>query len=191
MHVVWIREEQIVVKYVAFFRNVNLGRPKSPTKTQLESAFKDAGAESARSFQTNGTVVFSADKDRTALNLVAQACKTLKSICGLEEPAFVCGLQHLAKLVAADPFAGINMENVYQCCASFMHPNALVKVKTTLRSPRNDVEVIHVTSKTVLSLVHKVGASTGSPTAFLEKTFSVPVTTRNWSTILRLVKKFA
>jgi len=177
------------VKYVAFFRNVNLGHPKSPTKSQLEAAFTNAGAEFARSFQTNGTLVFSADNEQTALKVIARACRTLESACGLDEPAFICSLAHLAKLVAADPFAGVNMEDVYQCCASFLPPNAIGKVKATLQSERGDVEIIRVTSKTVLSIARKVGSSPGSPTAFLEKTLSVPVTTRNWNTILRLIEK--
>jgi uncharacterized protein (DUF1697 family) len=179
------------MKYVAFFRNVNLGHPKSPTRVQLEAAFASSGAQSAQSFQTNGTLIFSADNEETALKVLAAACRRLESGCGLEEPAFLCGLPHLAKLVADDPFAGIDMKNVYLCCASFMPPKAILKVKTPLQSPRNDVEIVHVTSKTVLSLARKVGASPGSPTAFLEKILSVPVTTRTWNTILRLVKKHA
>jgi len=112
------------MKYVAFFRNVNLGHPKSPTRVQLEDSFVSAGAKTAQSFQTNGTLIFSADNEKTALKALEAACRRLKSACGLEEPAFICGLPHLAKLVAADPFAGVDMEDVYQCCASFMPSNA-------------------------------------------------------------------
>jgi hypothetical protein len=46
--------------HVAFFRNLNLGqtRTQSPTRTVLEDAFATAGVAHARSFQTNGTVLF-------------------------------------------------------------------------------------------------------------------------------------
>jgi uncharacterized protein (DUF1697 family) len=166
------------VKYVAFFRNVNLGHPKSPTRIQLEEAFANAGAQSAQSFQTNGTLILAADNERTALKVTEAACRRLEAGCGLEEPVFICSFPHLAKLVADDPFAGVDLEDVYLCCASFMPSNAIIKVKAPLQSPSGDVEIIRVTSKTVLSIARKVGASPGSPTAFLEKMLC-PVTTRS------------
>jgi len=33
------------MRYAAFFRNVNLGHPNSPSRQQLESAFSTAGAD--------------------------------------------------------------------------------------------------------------------------------------------------
>ena len=44
--------------YAAFLRNVNLGRPNSPTRAQFEAAFLASGAASAASFLVNGTLVF-------------------------------------------------------------------------------------------------------------------------------------
>ena len=45
-------------RYAAFLRNVNLGRPNSPTRAQFEEAFLVSGALSAESFLVNGTLVF-------------------------------------------------------------------------------------------------------------------------------------
>jgi len=49
--------------HVAFFRNMNLGqaRSRSPRSGDLVEAFTAAGAESVTNFQTNGTVIFSAN----------------------------------------------------------------------------------------------------------------------------------
>jgi hypothetical protein len=48
--------------HVAFFRNLNLGQPrsKSPGSAALVAAFTAAGASGVRNFQTNGTVLFRA-----------------------------------------------------------------------------------------------------------------------------------
>jgi uncharacterized protein (DUF1697 family) len=75
------------VKFAAFFRNVNLGRPNNPTKVQLESAFVAAGASSAASFLTNGNIAFTAGTEARARKVVASACEMLKTECGLKEPA--------------------------------------------------------------------------------------------------------
>jgi uncharacterized protein (DUF1697 family) len=179
------------MKFVAFFRNVNLGRPKSPTKAQLESALTSAGAESVQSFLTNGTAVFAVETEHMARTVVARTCQMLTAVCGLEEPAHLCRLRHLADLVAANPFAGIDMEDVYQCGVSFMPAEAIVKLHAPLQSPRGDVEVIRVTSEAALSVTRIVGGRPGNATAFLEKMLLVPVTTRNWNTIVRLVEKHA
>jgi len=179
------------LKYAAFYRNVNLGQPKSPTKIQLESALISAGAEIAQSFQSNGTAIFTASTAENAGEIVMRSRQILKAECGLEEPAYVCDLQHLAEMVAADPFANANLENVYGYFASFLPPEAITRLQAPLQSPRGDVDLLLVTHSAVLSLSRMLGASPGDPTPFLEKLLQVPVTSRSWNTIVRLVNKFA
>ena len=77
------------MKFVAFFRNLNLGRPPAPTRAQLESAFLDAGAESAESFLTNGPLVFVASWPDKARLIVIRACAFLQESTGFREPAFL------------------------------------------------------------------------------------------------------
>ena len=181
-------------KYAVFFRNVNLGQGKSPSKAQLEAALAGAGGQGAASFLTNGTAVFIAADDRAALRIVEDACVELRAVCGLEEPAFTCAVALLVARVAADPFAGLDLSNVYLTQASFLPAGAAARLEVPSQSPRGDVEVVYAedmaTCGAVFSLVHTVGQTTGSSTAFLEKTLQVPVTTRNWNTVVRLVKKF-
>jgi uncharacterized protein (DUF1697 family) len=177
--------------YIAFFRNVNLGHPKSPNRSQLEEAFLEAGAESAHSFQTNGTLVFSVTAPDNLETVVADAWNTLHSVCGLQEPVFVSTLEHLAGLVAADPFAGHASETVYEFCASFMPAEAYTRVPVPHWSPRRNVEVIQVTPQAVLCASHIVNGRPGGVTPYLEKLVQAPVTTRSWGTIVRLVRKFS
>ncbi len=176
--------------FVAFFRNVNLGQPKSPTRTQLEGAFTEAGAAFAQSFQTNGTLIFSAETEQVAQDTVARACDTLRGVSGMKEPAFIASLPHLTALVDADPFADVPLEGVNMFCASFLAADGLARLSVAQRSPRGDVEVVRVTPQVVLSVSRKVMSSPGDPTPFLEKLLNGPATTRSWGTILRLVKKY-
>jgi len=171
-----------------FFRNLNLGRANCPDKAQLEAAFLDAGADSAASFLTNGTLVYSASP-ATAEQVLARAVDLLRHRCGLKEPAFVRTVDYLAALVATDPFAGIDRASVYEFCVSFLYSPEVAPPALPLASPRNDVELIAVTPAEVLSLSRKLGASPGSPNAFLEKHLGSPLTTRAWNTIARLVRK--
>lgn len=179
------------LKYAAFFRNLNLGRPNCPTKLQLETAFLAAGAESASSFLSNGTLVFSVKTSLGADKVLALACLALQAECGLKEPAYIRRVDYLAELVALDPFAAADRSSVYECCVSFLHSEIATLPAVPLESKRGDVEVLRFTSSEALSLSRKVGQSPGSPNAFLEKLFGLPATTRNWNTVVRLVAKYA
>ncbi len=179
------------MKYAAFFRNLNLGRPHCPTRVQFEQAFVIAGATSASSFHTNGTLVFTVGKRSGPRRVLARACTELASCCGLQEPAFVRSVEYLAELVAQNPFATVAPASVYQCCASFLNDEGRPLAQLASQSARGDVKVLHCTGSEVLSLSLKIGKTPGSPNAFLEKSLGIAATTRNWNTIVRLVQRYA
>jgi len=178
------------MKYAAFFRNVNLGRPNCPTKAQLEAAFVSAGAASAASFLTNGTVVFAVAVGTDSCDVLAAAHRTLQVECGLKEPAYIRTLEYLTGLVTLDPFASVERSAVHECCVSFL-PHGIALPALPLESRRGDVEVIRSTGTEALSLSRKVGNTPGSPNAYLEKLLGSPVTTRAWNTVVRLVQRHA
>ena len=178
------------MKYAAFFRNVNLGHLNCPTKAQLEAAFVIAGAESAASFLTNGTVVFAVAFGIEPHDVLAAAHRTLQVECGLREPAYIRAVDYLVGLVALDPFAFVERSSVHECCVSFM-PHGVTLPALPLESSRGDVEVFRSTGTEALSLSRKVGTTPGSPNAFLEKLLGSPVTTRAWNTVVRLVQRHA
>lgn len=178
------------MKFAAFYRNVNLGRPNCPSKVQLEQAFLDAGATEASSFLVNGTLVYAVPRASQAGPVLKAATALLQQRCGLKEPGFVRRVDDLAALVAQDPFAGRVDETVYEYAVSFLPPKAPALPPLPLASRRGDVQVFSTTAGgEVFSLCYKIGSSPGSPNALLEKTLAVPATTRAWNTIVRLVAK--
>jgi uncharacterized protein (DUF1697 family) len=177
------------MNYAAFFRNLNLGRPNCPTRLQLERAFKVAGAQSAASFLTNGTVVFEVGAGRRARQVLAAARRELRACCGLVEPVFIRRVSDLAELVAQDPFAAVDPDSVYERCVSFLHPEVLLPAAVPAASRRGDVEVLCLTATEALCVSRKVGNTPGSPNAFLERLLGLPATTRSWNTVRRLVGK--
>lgn len=175
--------------YAVFFRNLNLGRPNCPTKLQFEAAFLAAGADRAASLLTNGTLVYEAASVDAAQRVFDAACARLNQLCGLKEPGFVRTVDYLAALVESDPFAAIDRDGVYECCVSFLHSPDVRPPVLPLASTRGDVELVALTPGEVLSVSRKLGASPGSPNAFLEKRLGSPLTTRAWNTLVRLVRK--
>jgi uncharacterized protein (DUF1697 family) len=179
------------MQYAVFFRNLNLGRTNSPTKARFEQAFLDAGAVTAQSFLTNGTIVFTTRPRANPSKLLAAAAKRLHGVCGLVEPGFLRTLSYLHELVALQPFAAVDATPDDQCCATFLHADVTTFPSVPLASRRADVEVLQFTASEALSISRKVGNTPGSPNALLEKHFAIPATTRNWNTVVRLVQKHA
>lgn len=185
----WAARSDTPVKHAVFFRNLNLGRVNCPTKAQLESAFLGAGADTAASFLSNGTLVFTSKNQASARKILARACRTLQTECGLEEPAYLREMDGLAGLVASQPFRSVAPGSVYACCVSFLPATYAAPPAWPRASARGDVEILHVTGSAVFSICRQITKSPGSPNAFLEKLLGAQVTTRNWNTVVRLVGK--
>lgn len=177
------------MKFAAFFRNLNLGRPPAPGKAQFEAVFIEAGAGTAASFLVNGTMVFEASSRRRAAQVLKQAQGLLLAANGFEEPAFLRSLDDLAALVRSDPFAGIDKASVYERCVTFLHPKLVLPEPVPPANARGDVQVLACTQTELLTTAHKLGASPGSPNVFAEKTFGLPASTRAWNTVVRLVQR--
>jgi uncharacterized protein (DUF1697 family) len=177
------------MKHAAFFRNLNLGRANCPTRVQFEAGFLDAGAESAQSFLTNGTMVFATRTRTQSRAVLVTASRALQASCGLKEPAFLRHIDDLAAVVAQNPFEHVDRASVYECCVTFLHANAVMPAPALRRSPRGDVELIQLRGDAVFSVSRLVGRSPGSPNAFLEKLLGLRATTRAWNTVVRLVDK--
>ncbi|HSN77824.1 MAG TPA: DUF1697 domain-containing protein [Anaerolineae bacterium] len=179
------------MKFVAFLRNVNLGQPKSPTREQLESAFREAGAPWAASFMSNGTLAFSASDSFHAQAVTQSACETLREVCGLREPAFVRSLEHLARLVAEDPFLPFEDAEISERSLTLFQPGLTEMVQTPLESSRKDCLVFRIDAGEAFSISRLIDGKSGYPTPVLENALHAPVTTRSWTTILRLIAKHA
>jgi uncharacterized protein (DUF1697 family) len=125
------------------------------------------------------------------LNNPSRARELLMAGCGLEQPAFLRSVHYLAGLVRAEPFAAVAQEDVDQRSITFMQPGSLIQPAAPLESARRDILFLRFTGGESPSVSRMIAGSAGDATAFLEKTFKVPVTTGNWNTIVRLTKKYA
>jgi uncharacterized protein (DUF1697 family) len=179
------------LKYVAFFRNLNLGRANCPDRLGFEQAFIDAGALSAASFLTNGTMVFSTASQSQCEHVFADASAGLAHTWNMKEPGCLRSMASLEALIALDPFAGLDDDHIHEYCVSFLPPACGPLGPLPITSKRGDVRLLQRISSEVFSLSLQVGKSSGSPNAWLEKLLGAAVTTRSLNTIVRLVQKHA
>ena len=68
-------------------------------------------------------------------------------------------------------------------------PQAVTRVKLPLESQRKDCVVFRMSEGVALSVTREINGKAGYPTPLLERALNVPVTTRSWTTLLRVLDK--
>lgn len=168
--------------FVALFRNLNLGHDASPTRAQLESAFTDAGARHVRSFQTNGTVVFTADDPDS---VIAATLQQLRGCCGYDDCAFIRSTKDIRILLDRLPPPECSPD-IYRETISFFDTD---QIAGGSRLPAKDplVALISLHPDHAHATIAKVGSRVGNVTRHLETLLESSVTTRTRGTIERLL----
>jgi hypothetical protein len=163
---------------VAFFRNLNLGQPGSPTRDQLMAAFAHARATDVSSFQSNGTVVFRASAPARTTDLVRTY---LVAHTEWHDVSPVRPWAWLLDVVGASTDVGDQAEvSMYDARADFPEP-------LPWRPARGRVTVVRADRRHAVSVNDLPRTSYATPV--LEALLGVAVTSRGLSTLQRLVER--
>lgn len=171
--------------HVVFYRNLNLGHAGSPDREQLEGALSRGGASKAKSFQTNGTVLFQADDPE---GVVVEAATELLAAAAYDDAAIVRLVEDLEDLLALRVFEKHQSPRTYRETMTFFQGGKNPDWSLPWTNSKDDVDVLHVGDGVALSLIRKPRNSAGSPTLELEKATGGVATTRNRGSIERLLK---
>jgi hypothetical protein len=166
----------VVVRAVAFFRNLNLGQHGSPTRAQLLAAMESAGACEAASFQVNGTVVLTAEDPQAVAD---EAAARLTGACGYADVVLVRPLDWLAAL-GLEEVTGNAEVTLFDGPAVFPEPLPWVP-------ERGDVTVLSADGRHAVVLNHRERRSNGTPV--IERRLGVRATSRGIPTLLRLLAR--
>ncbi|MFJ2738917.1 DUF1697 domain-containing protein [Streptomyces sp. NPDC087440] len=173
---------------VVFYRNMNLGHRNSPDRATLEGALTEAGARDVRSFQTNGTVLFTAE-DPTGV--VTKAAPRLRTAAGYTDAGMVRDLAELAGIMRELPFSAYGASDPDRHPAlTFFDGGTPLGLTLPWTNPKGNVDFVGLYEGLVLSLFRasRAGAAGGSPTNEVERLAGVPATTRVLGTVERLLK---
>ena len=168
------------VRAAAFFRNLNLGQPRSPGRLELLDAFERVGATWASSYRSNGTVVFdSAAPVRTAGLVVA----TLREVCGYDDAVVVRRAAWLREHAAAWEAVGERAEiTLFDARIDFPEP-------LPWRPPRGGLTVVTADRSHALCVNDEPRTSFGTPA--LERLLGTRATSRSTGTMLGVVDRLS
>jgi uncharacterized protein (DUF1697 family) len=155
----------------------------------LKDAFEKMGFENVRTVLASGNVVFeSGQKDTTALTRALES--GLKEAFHREINVILRSMDDLKKLRASEPFRGITVTPGVQIYVTFLSEKSGPRTVTIpYTSPQKEFSLLHATPREVFSVLDlSKGKGTTDVMNILKKEYGADITTRNWNTVLKVLK---
>jgi uncharacterized protein (DUF1697 family) len=176
-----------MTRYIAFLRGINVGGRKMIKMAELVRLFTAAGFKNVRTFIASGNIIFdSPQKDPKAL--AGKIEKTLLKGLGFEVAVVVMTLDKLKAITKRNPFKLVKPSDDVMLFVTLFSSELKPRPKLPLKNASDNLDVISVTDSAAFMIAHR--KKTGwfeFPNNFIEKAFGVTATTRNWSTLVRIV----
>ena len=165
-----------MTKYVALLRKVNVGGKNLMKMDALRGVFEAAGLKNVRTFQQAGNVVF----ETASKKLPVKSLNT-------DFKAIIFTVDELKKITKHDPFKKIEPGDV-MLCVVFLFDKPAQLPKLPLKSTTDNLELIAVKDRAAFVVARRKRTGWfGFPNNFVEKQLGVTATTRQWSTVKKLI----
>ena len=176
-------------QYIAFLRGINVGGHVLIKMADLKKAFEKMGFENVRTLLASGNMVFESEQtDKKALTKEIES--ELKKAFKKDISVILRSLDDLKKLQSSEPFQGIKVTPSIRLYVTFLSEKARPRTITIpYTSPQKEFSILHATPMEVFSVLDlSKGKGTPDVMNILEKEFDSNVTTRNWNTVLKVLK---
>ena len=176
-----------MVTYVALLRGINVGGRKLIKMDELIRVFARSGFKNVRTFIQSGNGIFeAAETDTDALAKKIEK-KILKSL-GHEVTVVLRTIDELNTIVKRNPFKKIKPSADVMMCVAFLATKPKSKPKLPLLSTTENLEVFDIRDCAAFILCRRKKTGWfGFPNNFIEKQLGVSATTRNWTTVNKIL----
>lgn len=175
-------------KYVAFMRAINVPGHLCVRMSDLKDAFTAAGSKDARTFIQSGNVIF----DGPGKNIASISQEIRSRLChllGAEPSIFFRTIRELEGVLTGAPFKRLEGEPGLKLYVAFLSQKPRSKPAFPLLCPKEELEVVAIKEREVFIVSRrKKNGFYGFPNNFIEKELGVSATSRNWSTLTKMVE---
>ncbi|QJR15825.1 DUF1697 domain-containing protein [Usitatibacter palustris] len=172
------------MRYVAFLRAVNVGG-RTVKMAELAKHVSSQGFGNVSTFIASGNVLFDApgsDGDRHARRLE----KSLEGWLGFPVAVMARTFPQLEAMVASNPFKGELRERDAKLYVSFLWADPKATPKVPIVLAREGLKLFRLEGREAFGVSSRLpGGKFGVPD--FEKLLGMPVTTRNWNTVRRIL----
>ena len=176
-----------MTRYVAFLRAINVGGHAVVKMTDLRDAFTAAGCKNVRSLIASGNLLFEAPASSVEA-LVRRIQGKLRGLLGEEPGLFLRTMREIERLVASAPFKRFEAKPRVKLSVAFLSQKPRQRPMFPLRSAPEALEVIGMKNRVAFIVSgKKKNGFYGSPNLFIEQQLGVAATSRNWSTVKKIL----
>jgi uncharacterized protein (DUF1697 family) len=176
------------MRQVAFLRAVNVAGHGRVTMADLTRGFAAAGCRNATTLIQSGNVLFD-DNGVPRAPLLAGLRRTLTPLLGGEPQIALRSLRQVQALVRRAPFAAFEDEAGIKLYVVFLLAARPAAAVVPPADAREQLEVAGMTRHEVfVASRRKPNGMYGFPNAFVERACGVAATTRNWSTVRKILE---
>jgi uncharacterized protein (DUF1697 family) len=173
--------------YIALLRGINVGGKNLLPMKELVAMLGDLGAQNVKTYIQSGNVVFGW-KDKDTSKLANQLTAAIKKLRGFDPHVLLLELKDLEKVIQQNPFpAEAEADDSRALHAGFLAAAPERPDLKTLESLKTDSERFRLIGK-VFYLHAPEGVGRSKLAAKAERLLGVPMTDRNWRTVLTLWK---
>ncbi|MDH7446530.1 DUF1697 domain-containing protein [Aquimarina sp. 2201CG14-23] len=183
-----MEDKNVAQKYVAFLRGINVGGHHKVPMVDLKKELHNIGFKSVITLLNSGNVIFNYVNQNTS-TLEEYISKHLSTSFGFNIPIIVRKQEDILELAHDSPFSKIELTKNIKCYVSFLRNEETFAVELPWKSADNSYQIIAHKNKAILSVLDLSISKTTKAMEILDKHFGKDITTRNWNTIERILKK--
>lgn len=172
------------MKYFAFLRAINVGGNAIIKMANLKTMFESAGLENVQTYIQSGNVIF--ESEEGADSLTKQIERQLENAANYKIEVFVRTMREVQAIAKDSPFTPKDGETAY---VTFLPQKPSAKSQQDLLAFRNEADDFVFKGRELYSLRRDREKSifTGN---FVEKHLKMAATTRNITTMIKIVDKY-
>ena len=172
------------MKYVAFLRAINVGGHAIIKMADLKKMFESAGLENVQTYIQSGNVIFESEEDEEALRKKIE--RQLENAAAYKIHVFVRTMRQVQSIAEKSPFDPKADEMGY---VTLLSKKPDKKSQQALLSFRSEADDFAFKGRELYNLRRDREKSIFSGN-LVEKTLKMPSTTRNLTTISKIVAKY-
>ncbi len=178
----------MTVRYVAFLRGINVGSRRRIKMDELNAVFGLLGFSEITTLIASGNVVFtSPDQSETAIIKAIE--DGFEAAFGFRVHTMIRTPAEIRAMIDLEPFKGEEVRKETRLYLTLLPAPTSSTLKLPHVTMDGDCRILSRTDREVFSvLTLNQGRTSVDAMAILEKEYGKNVTTRNWNTILKLLK---
>jgi uncharacterized protein (DUF1697 family) len=175
-------------KYIAFLGGINVGGHHKVPMATLGKELKKLGFENVVTLLNSGNIIF--DTTNNNLEEVEKMISSnLEKKFGFQIPTIIRNSESIEELFNEAPFQNVNVTKDIRLYVSFLRKDTETDLELPWTSSDNSYKIIELRDRTIFSVLDLSVSRTPKAMEAVENFFGTDITTRNWKTIERIVKK--